>query len=375
MATLRATCTFGLESLLKYEMEKFGYTASLENGYAECNGEKHDIAKLNLGLRTADRVYIVLAEFTASSFDGLFENVKAISWGEYLPQDAFIHVTGRSVRSTLHSVPTCQSIVKKAIIDALSAHYKTSIFPETGSRYRIEVVINKDVASILLDTSGEGLHKRGYRPYTSLAPLKETLAAAIVLFTRWKPQYPFADPMCGSGTIPIEAAMIAANIAPGLTRNFAAESWGDEWLKSFADERAAAHDRIVPFDGLIVASDIDPDSIRHAKHNANRAGVGAMIEFEEKDLLEFTHPGRGGVIVCNPPYGERLEGENENLAAVYRTMGNVFNKLDNWEYAVITAYEEFEKAFGRKADKNRKLYNGNIKCYLYQYFMKKEKKL
>ncbi len=374
MAILRATCTFGLESLLKYEMEQMGYQVNLENGYAECNGETKDIAKLNLGLRTADRVYIVLAEFSASTFDSLFEGVKAISWGDHLPQDAFIHVNGRSVKSALHSVPACQSIVKKAIIEAMSVHYKSQVFPETGNRYRIETVINKDIASILLDTSGEGLHKRGYRPYTSLAPLKETLAAAIIMFTRWKPQYPFADPMCGSGTIPIEAAMIAANIAPGLTRNFASESWGDDWYQAFVDERADAHARIIPFEGTLVASDIDADSIRHAKHNANRAGVGAMIDFEQRDLLEFTHSGHGGVIVCNPPYGERMDGGNDELTVFYKNMGNIFGQLDNWEYAVITAYKEFEKAFGRKSDKNRKLYNGNIKCYMYQYFMKKEKK-
>jgi putative N6-adenine-specific DNA methylase len=366
--TLIATAAFGLEAVVARELQQLGYTDTKTfNGYVEFTGDEADIARANLWLRTADRVEIKVGQFRATTFEELFEQTKALPWADLMPKDAHFPVEGRSVKSQLSSEPACQSIVKKAIVESLKKKYPIETFPETGPRYDIEVSLLKDEVTLTLDTSGAGLHKRGYRKLTAQAPIKETLAAALVLLSRWEPHRVFADPLCGSGTIAIEAAMIGRNIAPGLRRKFVSEQW--DWIpatvwKRLRDEAVAMErtDKEV----RVFASDIDPEVLSLAEYHARKAGVGPFVHITQKDIADFTNDDPYGCIVTNPPYGERL-GERGQVEALYRTMGRVFHRLDRWSLFVITSHPRFEQLFGKPADKKRKLYNGRIQTNFYQY--------
>lgn len=366
--TLQATTAFGLEAVVKRELEQLGYPpVRTENGYVEFEGDATAIARTNLWLRSADRVVVVVGRFRATTFDELFEGTKALPWADLLPESAEFPVNGKSVRSTLSSVPACQSIVKKAIVESLKQRYHQEVFAESGSRYSIEVSLLKDEATLTLDTSGAGLHKRGYRMLTAAAPIRETLAAALVQLSRWGPHRPFADPLCGSGTIAIEAAMIGRNLAPGLARSFASENWlmmpQGVWQQA-RDEAAAAARPDVALD--IVASDVDTEVLSLARFHVKKAGVADCVRVEQKNVRVF-HPEQPyGCVVTNPPYGERM-GEQSEVHTLYRTMGKAFGALDTWSVFVITSDIDFERRFGRRADKKRKLYNGRIQTNLYQY--------
>lgn len=365
--TLIATATFGLESVVAKELKELGYdNLKIENGKVTFEGDEMDIVTCNLWLRTADRVLIKMAEFKAETFEELFQGTKELDWGSLMPQDAYMHVTGKSVKSKLHSVPDCQSIVKKAVVEAMKRKYNLESFTEYGAEYKIEVGILKDIVTLTVDTSGEGLHKRGYRENSGGAPIKETLAAALVLLSNWDTSRVLADPMCGSGTIAIEAALIAKNIAPGLKRRFVSEDWDVIPKELWADLRKHARNSINDKEFKILASDIDGWVIKTAMKNAKKAGVSDYIAFQKLPMQSFSSQKKCGVIISNPPYGERL-GEVQEVEKLYKDMGEVFSKLQDWSYFIITAHEGFEKHFGRKSDKNRKLYNGRLKCYYYQY--------
>jgi putative N6-adenine-specific DNA methylase len=365
---LIATATFGLEAIVAQELRDLGYEdLEVENGKVTFEGDEMDIALCNTWLRTADRVLIKAAEFKAESFEELFQGTKAVEWGEIIPQDGKMHVVGKSVKSKLFSVPDCQSIVKKAVVESMKSTYNTDWFSEEGPIYKIEVALLKDIATLTIDTTGPGLHKRGYRELAGEAPLKETLAAALVLISRWKPSRIFADPFCGSGTIAIEAALIGKNIAPGLNRSFVSEGWPLIPKEVWEDIRKDARNRINKEEFRILASDIDGRVLKTARENAQKAGVEDFIAFQKISVEEFSSSKKYGCIICNPPYGERL-GEKKEVEELYKKMGQVFSKLDAWSYFVLTAHEDFQKHFGKKSDKNRKLYNGRILCYYYQYF-------
>jgi putative N6-adenine-specific DNA methylase len=366
--TLVATAPMGIEAVLKRELQGLGYEdARAFNGYVEFSGDESAIARCNLWLRTADRVLLKVGQFEATTFDALFEGTKALPWQDLLPENAYFPVEGRSVKSQLSSVPACQRIVKKAIVDKLSAKYGRQTFPETGAAYSVEVSIQSNQAMITLDTSGAGLHKRGYRKLNAKAPIKETLAAALVLLSWWKPHRPFADPLCGSGTIAIEAAMIGKNIAPGLHREFASERW--PWIPTevWTDERTrafAAVNKDVVLD--IVASDIDSEVLSLAEYHCRKAGVAECVRMVKQDVGKFSSDAEYGCIVTNPPYGERL-GDRQEVEHLYRAMGQAFRRLDTWSAFIITSNAQFEKLYGKPADKKRKLYNGRIQTNLYQY--------
>ncbi|WPC40950.1 class I SAM-dependent RNA methyltransferase [Clostridium sp. JS66] len=366
--TLIATATFGLEAIVANELKELGYyDLKVENGKVTFEGDERDIVTCNMWLRTADRVLIRMSEFKAQSFEELFQGTLAVEWGKLMPKDAFMHVVGKSVKSTLFSVPDCQSIVKKAVVEAMKREYNTEWFSEDGVEYKIEVGILKDIVTLTIDTSGAGLHKRGYRALAGGAPMKETLAAALVLLSKWDPSRILADPMCGSGTIAIEAALIGKNIAPGLNRSFVSESWGIIPKNIWEENRKFARNAINNNEVKILASDMDGSVIRIARQNAEKAGVADCIAFQKIPVQEFSSKKRYGFIICNPPYGERL-GNEKQIEQLYKQMGEVFQNLNDWSYFVITSHPEFEKYFGLKANKNRKLYNGRIKCYYYQYF-------
>ncbi|AKN34003.1 N-6 DNA methylase [Clostridium carboxidivorans P7] len=366
--TLIATATFGLEAIVANELKELGYyDLKVENGKVTFEGDERDIVTCNMWLRTADRVLIRMSEFKAQSFEELFQGTLAVEWGKLMPKDAFMHVVGKSVKSTLFSVPDCQSIVKKAVVEAMKREHNTEWFSEDGVEYKIEVGILKDIVTLTLDTSGAGLHKRGYRALAGGAPMKETLAAALVLLSKWDPSRILADPMCGSGTIAIEAALIGKNIAPGLNRSFVSENWDIIPKNIWEENRKFARNAINNNEVKILASDIDGSVIRIARQNAEKAGVADFIEFQKIPVQEFSSKKRYGFIICNPPYGERL-GNEKQIEQLYKQMGEVFQNLKDWSYFVITSHPEFEKHFGLKANKNRKLYNGRIKCYYYQYF-------
>ena len=372
--TLIATSTFGLEAVVAGELKELGYdNLKLENGKVTFCGDEMDIVTCNLWLRTADRVLIKMAEFKAESFEELFQGALSVDWGNIMPEDAFMHVTGKSIKSKLHSVPDCQSIVKKAVVEAMKKKYNRERFHETGVEYKIEVGILKDRVTLTLDTSGEALHKRGYRENSGGAPIKETLAAALVLLSKWKPSQILADPMCGSGTIAIEAALIAKNMAPGLNRSFVSEKWGIIPHSLWQDLRKHAQNSINSNNFRILASDIDGRVVKTARANAKKAGVEDYIAFQKMPLQKFSSSKKYGFIISNPPYGERL-GEKKEVENLYKDMGEVFSRLGNWSYFIITAHTEFEKYFGRKSHKNRKLYNGRLKCYYYQYFGERDKR-
>ena len=370
---LIATCAAGIEGILGNEMKHLGYSANVENGRVRFQGDFNDVIKTNLWLRTADRIKIVLATFTAKTFDDLFESIKSIAWENWLSLDATFPVNAKSQKSQLHNVPSVQSISKKAIVERMNQIYhRRTKFPETGAVYPVEVVINKNKVMVLLDTTGSSLFKRGYRLDKGGAPLKENMAAAIVLLSHWYPEYPFVDPTCGSGTIPIEAAMFARNIAPGLKRSFVFENWQQVDSKQVEVARKAARNQIKNGDNLDIAGyDIDGRMINIATVNAKAAGVLSNIKFKQLALKDFKTNKINGVIVANPPYGQRLS-DKETVHQIYRQMGNVYRPLTTWSKYILTSDLNFEKYYGQKASKKRKLYNGSLRTDLYQFWGKKK---
>jgi putative N6-adenine-specific DNA methylase len=365
---LVATSSFGLESVVARELGELGFSdLHVENGKISFAGNDKDLAVCNIRLRCADRLLVRMAEFRAADFEELFQGTRQIPWEDIIPRDGKMHVTGKSIKSGLFSVPDCQSVVKKAIVEAMKRKYRNQVFPETGPTYRIEVALYKDTATITLDTTGPGLHKRGYRTETGEAPLRETLAAALVLLSRWKPGRVLADPLCGSGTIAIEAALIGRRIAPGLHRPFVSEAWPAIPRQAWVEARDEARAEIISSDVRILASDIDAALLKGAQGNAKRAGVIDCMSFEARPLSEFRSGEKLGCLICNPPYGERL-GEVKEAEKIYKTLGHVYEQLDGWSLFALTSHPGFERVFGKKADRKRKLYNGQIKCHFYQYF-------
>lgn len=362
-----ATAAFGLESVVSFELKKLGFeNLKVENGSVTFPGKVEDIVKTNLWLRCSDRILIKMGEFKALDFEELFQGTLAIPWEDIIPLNGKMHITGKSVKSKLFSVPDCQAIVKKAIVESMKRKYKQDWFDEDGPVYKIEISLHNDMALLTLDTSGSGLHKRGYRLHQGDAPLKETLAAAMINLSRWSPDRPFADPLCGSGTIAIEAAMVAKNIAPGLNREFVSEMWPQIPESLWSQYREEAQEQIINRDFEIYASDYDKKVFDFAQENARLAGVSDSILFEKKPLSEFSSKKKFGCIITNPPYGERMNFDS-SISGLYREMGEVFSRLESWSYFIITSFENFEKQFGKKANKNRKLYNGKIKSYFYMY--------
>lgn len=366
--TLIATATFGLESVVANELKALGYEdIKVENSKVEFKGDEKDIARCNLWLRTADRVLIKAAEFRAESFEELFQGTKKVNWGDIIPVDGKMHIVGKSVKSKLYSVPDCQSIVKKAVVESMKKTYNTDWFSEDGPVYKIEVGILKDIVTLTIDTSGKGLHKRGYREHAGDAPMKETLAAALVLLSRWNPSRQLVDPLCGSGTILIEAGLIGRNIAPGLNREFVSESWPNMKKEMWDSLREEARGLINNEEFKILGSDVDYRVLNTAKENIKLAGLEDYIYIQKLPVQEFSTKKKYGCIITNPPYGERL-GEIKEVNKLYKDMGRIFKELDTWSVFVITSHPEFQKHYGKKATKNRKLYNGTIQCYYYQYF-------
>lgn len=364
-----ATATFGLEAVLADEVRKLGYSVSgVENGRVTFTGDPEAVCRANLWLRTADRVRLKVGEFKATTFDELFEKTRALPWPELLPGDATFPVEGKSIKSGLFSVPDCQAIVKKAVVESMKKRYKKEWFEEKGPLYRLEVALLKDIATLTIDTSGAGLHKRGYREGAGEAPLRETLAAALVLLSRWYPDTVLWDPFCGSGTIPVEAALIGRNMAPGMNRTFASESWPTIPRELWHRARRETHDLAEYQKPLaIMGTDIDNRVLKTARQNAVAAGVDDCIHLQRMPVTEMQSKKKYGKIICNPPYGERL-GQRQEVEKLYREMGRVFNRFDTWSYYVLTAHPQFERLFGQPASKRRKLYHGNIQVHYYQYF-------
>lgn len=364
-----ATCLFGLEKLLGEELDAIGVTRTgTMDGRVFFEGDEHALVRANLSLRCAERVFLSLGHFQAETFDALFEGTKALPWEDWIGRNDAFPVKGHAIKSRLHSLPDCQSIVKKAVVDRLSGAYGQKWFSEAGVKYQIEFFLFKDVAYLMIDTSGVALHKRGYRPDAGEAPLRETLAAALALTARPRPDVLFWDPMCGSGTIAIEAAMILSGRAPGLGRSFAAESFPQISGSVWAAERETAEAAILhDADYEVWASDIDESILDVTYENALRAGVEDHMRIWNADVRTIEKPDRRGTIVCNPPYGERLMTP-ETAAALYREMGRHLWSFAPWHIYVITSNPQFERLYGHRADKVRKLYNGMIPCNLYQYF-------
>ncbi|MCR4590968.1 MAG: class I SAM-dependent RNA methyltransferase [Lachnospiraceae bacterium] len=365
---LTAPCHFGLESVLKREISGLGFeTETVTDGRVTFRGNKDAVARSNIFLRTAERVLLNVGEFDARSFEELYQGVKALSLEDYIPRNGKFWVKkAASVKSKLFSPSDIQSIIKKAMVDRLSGKYGMKTFPEDGDEFPLRVFINKDHVTLGLDTTGVSLHKRGYRKKQGAAPIAENLAAALIMLTPWKKDRILVDPFCGSGTFLIEAAMIAANIAPGLDREFTAETWShivdkNSWYRA-VDEAESLKDLRVDCD--LQGYDIDPDVIRVARENASLAEVSDLIHFQERGVRELSHSGKYGFLITNPPYGERLE-DRESLKPIYRDLGEAFKRLDTWSLYMITSYDEAEKAVGRKADKNRKIYNGMIQTRFY----------
>ena len=360
-------CLFGLEGLAADELRRLGMNGvSAENGRVYFSGTEEAAATANLCLRTGERVLIELGSFRAESFEQLFEGTRALPWERFLPKDGAFPVTGHSLNSKLASIPDCQRIIKKAVVERLKARYGLQWFPETGETVQLRFAIMKDQVSLCLDTSGEGLHKRGYRPAHNAAPLRETLAAAMVQLARYRGRGDFADPFCGSGTIPIEAALIAKNRAPGLNRSFAAMDWRtlDSAIWTCAKEAAIA--REFHGDYAILGTDNDPKAVAIARKNAERAGVTDCVRFEVADARDFALQTERGVLVTNPPYGERIL-EKQEAEALYAAFGRALARVPGWQLFLLSSHADFERFFGKKADKKRKLYNGMIKCDLYMY--------
>ena len=365
---LTVPCLFGLEKLVADEMKRLQLSnVQAENGRVHCQGTEADIARLNINLRCGARVLMELGSFPAPDFESLFQGVLALPLEDYIPKDGEFPVKGYSLQSVLHSIPACQSIVKKAAARRMGNAYGCETLPETGSRYQLQFAIIKDVATVYLDTSGDGLYKRGYRARNMGAPLKETMAAALVTLSRYRGRDPFCDPFCGSGTIAIEAALIAKNRAPGLDRKFAAQQWKSMDSKLWLEAADEAMDK--EFHGTydIWGGDIDPAAVELAKHNAELAGVEDCIRFEVADAANFHRDSQYGQLVTNPPYGERLM-EKKEAEELYRVFGTACRQLPpKWRVLVLSSHTEFERCFGRPADKKRKLYNGMLKCDVFQY--------
>ena len=371
--TLVATCLFGLEGMLGEEIDALGYKRiETIDGRVTFEGPESAIARCNINLRFAERVFILIGKFEALSFSDLFEGTKSLCWEKYIGKKDKFPVKGHSIKSALFSIPDCQAIVKKAVVSRLSSKYSQSWFEETGALYQIEFFILNNVASLMIDTSGVALHKRGYRPEALAAPLRETLAAALVKIARPREDVLLWDPMCGSGTFAIEAAMMMSNIAPGLKRSFVSETFESIDRGAFKRAREEAYGAIKKTEFEAYASDIDPSAVELTRENCRRAGVVGTVKAFERNALTITTGGRRGTIVCNPPYGERLFTRAE-ADELYKNMGKHFKTLENWQIYVITSSDDFERLYGRRADKVRKLYNGMIKCNYYQFFKKRDK--
>ncbi|MDP2891961.1 MAG: class I SAM-dependent RNA methyltransferase [Bacillota bacterium] len=371
---LMASCAFGLEGVLAAEIRALSMEGvSVSDARVTFSGAMDEAMKANMYLRTADRIYLILSQFPVESFDMLFEGVHALRWAEILSSDAAFPVRAKSVHSRLFSVPDCQAIAKKAIVESLKRTYHSDWFPETGPVYTIDVALLNDIATISLDTSGVGLNRRGYRARTAEAPLRENLAAGLILLSGWRGDKPFLDPFCGSGTITIEAALIGTNIAPGLLRNFAIEGWAQAEPRIWAEEREKAKEGIRCEKPAIYASDIDGDVIGIAKENAARAGVD-FIRFLQAPVALVKTEGKRGTIVCNPPYGERT-GDMKQVHRACKGLGELFTASGDWTCCALSAFPDFERWFGKQADRKRKLYNGNMRCDYYQYYpnLKKNK--
>lgn len=360
-------CLLGAEGLVAEELRDSGLTGvTPENGRVIFDGSPLAMARANLNSRYAERVLILLGSFQAYSFEDLFQGIKALPWEAFIGKNDAFPVKGRSLSSKLASVPNCQAIIKKAIVEKLKEKHHVEWFTEDGPLHQVQFLIMKDKVSVMLDTTGPGLHKRGYRKNATEAPLKETLAAMMVKLARVRPDGNFIDPFCGSGTLLIEAATFALNIAPGLKRRFISEQWGDPGV--WEEERARARD-LIRRDASFQATgyDIDDEAVALALENAKKAGVAPKIQVRRGDIHDFSRVGEYGCVVCNPPYGERLL-DLRQAQELYRTMGKVFERQRGWSYTVISPDEEFEKCFGRQADRRRKLYNGMIKCQVYLYY-------
>ncbi|NLW52199.1 MAG: class I SAM-dependent RNA methyltransferase [Tissierellia bacterium] len=363
---LIATTVFGLEAIVKRECEQLGFSdINVSNGRVEFKGTQQDIAKANLWLRSSERVLIKLGEFEAKSFDELYEKTKSIDWENYLSTNGKFLVSGKSIKSKLYSVPDAQSIVKKAIVDKMSKVHDILWFNETEERYKIEVGLLKDIATITLDTSGAGLHKRGYRQEQTMAPMKETLASALVMLSNWRPDRPLVDLFCGSGTILIEACLIGKNIAPGISREFDFMKWPMFDMSVFREEKTNAYGMINDKKLDITGFDIDREAIKIAKSNAINAGVDEDIIFVTKDVKDVGLKNNFGVIVSNPPYGERI-GDEDSLKQIYQALKILFKKISTWSVFMITSDKDFEKHVGKSADRKRKLFNGRIEVDYYQ---------
>lgn len=365
-----APCHFGLEAVLKREITELGYEiTAVEDGRVCFAGDEAALCRANIFLRTAERILIKVGSFHAETFEELFQGTKALAWEEYIPENGKFWVAkAASIKSRLFSPSDIQSIMKKAMVERLKGVYRTDWFKEDGAAFPVRVFLMKDEVTVGLDTTGESLHKRGYRKLTAKAPIAENLAAALIMLTPWKANRILVDPFCGSGTIPIEAAMMAAGIAPGMNRSFLAEEWGHRidrklWYRA-ADEADSMMNTSVETD--IQGYDMDDKMVQIARANAKLAGVEHLIHFQQRDVAALSHPKKYGFLITNPPYGERLE-EKEKLPALYHLIGERYAALDDWSMYLITAYEQAEKAIGRKADKNRKIYNGMMKTYFYQY--------
>ena len=367
---LIAPCHFGLEAVMKREILDLGYEASqVEDGRVTFIGDAEAVCRANIFLRTTERILLKVGSFKAETFEELFQGTRAIPWEQYIPRDGKFWVAkASSIKSRLFSPSDIQSIMKKAMVERMKGAYGITWFPEDGASYPLRVFLYKDVVTVAMDTSGDSLHKRGYRTLTSKAPITETLAAALLMLTPWKPDRILVDPFCGSGTFPIEAAMMAANMAPGMNREFLAEEWKNLipkkcWYEAMDEANDLVKDDIsVDIQGY----DIDGEIVRAARANAAAAGVDHLIHFQQRPVSQLSHPKKYGFLITNPPYGERIE-DKKNLPELYKTIGERFAALDSWSAYIITAYEDTERYFGRKADKNRKIYNGMMKTYFYQF--------
>ncbi|BAM47408.1 THUMP domain-containing class I SAM-dependent RNA methyltransferase [Amphibacillus xylanus] len=369
---LLATSAMGLEAVVANEVRALGYeNVTVDNGKVIFEADLAAIPRCNLWLRSADRVKVIVGEFEAKTFDQLFESTKALNWQDYIPEDGAFPVIGKSVKSTLYSVSDCQRIVKKAVAEKLKQKHGVALnMPETGAMYRIEVALLKDQVTLTLDSSGQGLHKRGYRVGQGEAPLKETLAASLVQLTNWRPEFPLVDLFCGSGTILIEAALIGQNIAPGFNREFASEEWSfinqKLWDEAFEEaEQLANYDQKLNITG----SDLNPKMIEIAKQNAIEAGLADLINWKQMNAADFHPKENNGYLITNPPYGERLNNQAE-VETIYQQLGQAMNRNQSWSNYILTSNENFEKLYGKKATKKRKLFNGFIKVDYYQYFGK-----
>ncbi len=371
---LAAVAAAGLEAVVKRELQDLGYKPKVNNGWVYFDCEVKDIPIVNINLRSSDRVMLILGQFDAYNFEELFGKTYNLPWEEWITKKGKFTVNGRSIKSKLYSVPDCQSIVKKAVVEKLKDKYDVEWFEEEGAEFTIQLIIRKDKVTLSIDTTGarEGLFKRGYRKNSVESPIKETMAAALIQLSFWREDRLLMDPMCGSGTIPIEAALIGINKAPGLERSFASENWPAVPKEHWSSARKDAHSKIeVDKELKILASDIDPKAVKIAEENAKKAGVAKYIEFMVKDIKKIKLPEKYGILITNPPYGERI-GEDEEVKEILKTIGEIFGKDETWSNYIISPERNFENLYGEKASRKRKLYNGNIRVDYYQYYGKKK---